>query len=147
MFLLCVLVSFIPSSEHLARPSKATSKEGNFLIPTEPPRGGPSPVTQSNVAAHLLTQFGLQVHCISSLCQKYVSCVSHRLPSAFSSIYLPYPQLLHVSLKREKIVPSTPEHVAMLDPFVPLLATTIKSKHVPVSCHTYICAWYYSPQC
>ena len=52
-------------------------------------------------------------------------------------------QLLHVSLKREKIVSSSPEHVAMLDPFVPLLATTIKSKHVLVS----RCAGYYSPQC
>lgn len=55
-------------SEQLARPSKAASKEGNFLIPTEPPRGGPTPVTQSNVAAHLLTQFGLQVQCTSLLC-------------------------------------------------------------------------------
>ena len=56
---------------------------------------------------------------------------------------LPPLQLLHVSLKREKIVPSSPEHVAMLDPFVPLLATTIKSKHVLVS----QCAGYYGPQC
>lgn len=62
------------------------------------------------------------------------SCVS----SCPSVTCLPHPQLLHVSLKRERIVPSTPEHVAMLDPFVPLLAMTIKSKHVPVSRHTYV---------
>ena len=46
-------------------------------------------------------------------------------------------QLLHVSLKREKIVPSSPELVAMLDPFIPLIATTIKSKHVSVSLSLY----------
>ena len=52
---------------------------------------------------------------------------------------LPSTQLLHVSLKRERIVPSTPEHVAMLDPFVSILATTIKSKHAPVGLHMCVC--------
>ena len=61
MCLFTVLVLFMPVSEQLAGPSKATSKEGNFLIPTEPLRGGPTPVTKANAAAHLLTHFGLQV--------------------------------------------------------------------------------------
>lgn len=51
----------MPLSEQLAGPSKATLKEGNFLIPTEPPRGGPTPVIRANAAAHLITHFGLQV--------------------------------------------------------------------------------------
>ena len=70
LFLFCLLsisVWCMPISEQLTGPSRATSRENNFLIPTEPPRGGPTPVTQSNIAAHLLTQFGLQVQSTGSL--------------------------------------------------------------------------------
>ena len=41
-------------------PSLAQRK-ASILLPPEPKRGGPKPVTQHNVTAHIVTNFGLQV--------------------------------------------------------------------------------------
>jgi U3 small nucleolar RNA-associated protein 20 len=76
-----------------------------ILLPPEPRRGGPKPVTQLNITAHVVAHFGLQ--------------------------------LTVATLKKHKL--QSPNHLQMIDPFIEILSTTIKSKHTNIISVTLKC--------
>ena len=100
------------------------TRPDSYLLPPIPTRAGPKPVTQGNVAAHIITEFGLQV-CVCvcvCVCVVLYLCYSH------------YIQLLHAALKHSKFDTSEEEQLRMLDPFVPLLSDSLTSHHLKVLC-------------
>jgi hypothetical protein len=77
------------------------------LIAKEPGRAKPKPATQANIAAHIVTEFGLQV--------------------------------LRTAFKRGKFDNSSTEQLQMLDPFLPLLTSSLSSRHSKVLTHSLHC--------
>ena len=101
--------------------SSLVQRKPSILLPPEPKRGGPKPVTQHNVTAHIVTNFGLQV-----CTYVHVSMCVHQL----SGLCI-YPlQLTVTTLRKHKLQSST--ELEMVDPFIQLLLTTIKSKYTNV---------------
>ena len=105
------------------------TRPDSYLLPPTPTRAGPKPVTQGNVAAHIITEFGLQV-CV---CVCVCVCVWYYVHHC-DLWYAHYIQLLHPALKHSKFDTSEEEQLRMLDPFVRLLSDSLTSHHLKVLC-------------
>ena len=143
---ICTLISF-PRSKPCVEEEDGLRPPDSRLLPPAPTRIKPRPSQQGNLAAHIVTEFALNVRALCScnrererdltflsLCLCLSVCLSVSLSlslsfSLFLSLSLSFVQVLHMSLKRGRFSSSSQEQLQMLDPFVSLLTKTLTSRH------------------